>query len=43
MTRIIIREEIWMPRKPFLRPAFALAPRIRMNLLRAEWEIPAVL
>lgn len=39
MTRIIIRKEIWVPRKPFLRLAFALAPRVRRNLFKAEWEV----
>lgn len=43
MTRIIISEEIWVPRKPFLCPASALAPVIRTNLFKAEWEIPAAL
>lgn len=41
MTRIIIRKEIWVPRKPFLRQPFALAPRMRRNLFKAEWEVLA--
>jgi len=41
MTRIIIRREIWVPRKPFLRPAFALAPWMSRNLVKAEGEVPA--
>lgn len=39
MTRIIIRKEICIPRKPFLRSAVELVPRMRRNLFRTEWNV----